>query len=60
MTHILIDFTPDYALGHYSITFGTLTQYVSRAHTHTHTHTHTRPSMFQELISLQTCLQHKI
>jgi len=44
MTHILIDFTPDYALCHYSVTFGMLIQYVSRARararTHTHTHDH--------------------
>jgi len=45
MTHILIDFTPDYALCHYSVTFGMLIQYVSCTHTHTrartHTHVHT-------------------
>jgi hypothetical protein len=41
-THILIDFTPTYALCHYSVTFGMLIQYASHSsHTQTHTHTHT-------------------
>ena len=43
MTHIFIDFTPVYALCHYSVTFGTLIQYVTHTHTHTHTHTQNHP-----------------